>query len=50
MGLGEASASHGQDELGAEDVRVVLAGYGQDKQGTKMLEKFNQVMDKINRM
>ena len=32
MGLGGASASHGQDEQGAEDVRQVIAGHGQDKQ------------------
>ena len=32
MGLGEASASCGQDEQGAKDVRQVPAGYGKYKQ------------------
>ena len=31
MGLGEALASHGQDEQGAEDVRQNPEGHGQDK-------------------
>ena len=30
MGLREASASCGQDELAAEEGREVLAGHGQD--------------------
>ena len=32
MGFGEASASHGQNEQGADDVRQVTVGHGQDKQ------------------
>ena len=32
MGLGEVSASHGQDEQGAEDVKQVPAGHGQYEQ------------------
>ena len=32
MGLGEALASHGQDEQSAEDVRQAPAGHGQGKQ------------------
>ena len=35
MGLGEASASRGQDEQAVEDVREVLAGHGQHKQGVE---------------
>ena len=35
MGLGEASASCGQDEQAVEDGREVPAGHGQDKQGVE---------------
>ena len=35
MGLREASASHGQDEQGVEDVRDIPAGCEQDKQDVK---------------
>ena len=39
MGLGEASASHGQDEQDAEDVREVPTGWRQDKQGAEDFSK-----------
>ena len=39
MGLEEASASHGQDEQGADNVRQVPAGSGQDKQSAEDVRK-----------
>ena len=48
MGLGEASASCGQDEKGSEDVRFQQVT-GKINKVQKMLDRFHQVMNKINR-
>ena len=40
MGLGDASASCGQDKHGAEDVEQVPAGCGQDKQDVEDVRQF----------
>ena len=50
MGLREASASHGQDEQAAEDGRKSQQVVGKIHMLQKMLEKLQQVMDKINRV
>ena len=44
MGLGEASASDGQDEQGVEDVWHVPSGCGQDKQDPELQGKLQQVI------
>ena len=50
MDFGKASASCGQDEQDVEDVTQVPAGPGQDKRVLNMSDKFQQVIDKINRV
>ena len=44
----QVPAGHRQYKQGAEDVREVPEGHRQDKQVQIMLEKFQQVVDKIN--
>ena len=46
----QTPADHGQDKQAAEDVREAPAGCGQDNRLQKMLEKLQQVVDKINRV
>ena len=50
MDLGETLASHGQDEQGAEDVRKFQKVVHKTNRVPKMLEKFQQAMDKINKV